>query len=242
MTFVLVWAIPHLVWFVARSNYGAWSHALTPLGLNAASRIGQRLTYDFGLAVVMMTALRGRDVPVLSGLGALLRALPALLPAWLATQVDIAWDLWAAGSGWLRRGALPIDTVLQIRLTVSGLEILLLLTSTAAIGIFYPVVLEEGRSLLDGASRAWRLLRGGRWRFVALYLICLAMAFVISLPETWVLVMLAGAAVRGATEWITGGFSDLAAALWCVVVVASYVELRLLKEGASPVQVAEAFA
>ena len=135
----------------------------------------------------------------------------------------------------------PLERLVEVQLTVSGLEMLLVLTAIVAIGVFYPVVIEEGQSPLEGLSRAWRLMHRARWRFASQFLIYVATVFAISLPDTWLLAVRAGATVRGAAEWLTAGFSAAAAALWCVVVVASYLELRSIREGASHLQTAQTF-
>jgi hypothetical protein len=242
VTFILVWGIPHLIMLLAYSNVRSSSHDLTTLGLHTIVLLGTNLTRDFGLATVMTSALRGRDAPIFSSILQLLRALPALVPAWLASEFYTAWSLWVSWSGWLRVGSLPLVRLVEIQLAVSGLEMLLVLTAIVAIGVFYPVVIEEGQNALEGISRAWLLMQGARWRFASLFLIYVAMLFAISLPDTWVLAVRASATVRGAAEWLTGGFSATAVALWCVVVVASYVELRSIREGASYLQTAQTFA
>jgi hypothetical protein len=242
VTFVLGWAMPHLIWLVAHSNYRSWSHDLTPLGWSTAVRFGMSMTYEFATATVMAIALRVPGTPALSSISQVLRALPALVPAWLVSHFDAAWDVWVSWSGLLRVGSRPIDEIVDAQLTAFGFEIALVLTATVAIGVFYPVVIEEGQNLLGGVPRTWRLMHGSRWRFAALFLIYMAAGFVISLPNTWVLAVRAGATVAEPVKWITGGLSDMAHAFWCVVVVASYIELRSVRDGPPHVQAAEAFA
>jgi hypothetical protein len=200
------------------------------------------LSYEFASVTVMAIALRGREAPARSSIWQVLRALPVLLPAWLVSRIDTAWDFWVSWSGSLRVGSLPIDKIEEIQLAAFGFEMALVLTATLAIGVFYPVVLEEDQNLLGGVLRAWRLMRGARWRFASLFLIYLAIGFAISIPDAVALVLRAGAPVADPVKWITGGLSDMVGAAWCVVVAASYIELRLVREGPPHAQTAQAFA
>jgi hypothetical protein len=119
----------------------------------------------------------------------------------------------------------------------------LALVAMVAVGVFYPVVLDEARGAFGAVSRAWRLMRGARWRFVSLLLLYVAMLLLTGLPEILLPIELrADHAVRSIVSWLTGGLSVAVESWWSVVVVASFIELRFAKEGLPHDQTAEAFA
>jgi hypothetical protein len=244
VTVVLCWALPPLIWLVAHRNYRDWSHDLTPLGLDAAVGIVAGVTYQFGLATVMATALRGQDEPIFSGLSRVIRALPVLIPVWLLSDVDTAWRHWASWTGFPGAGSLGqrAEGILTAILTASALELFLVLVAAVTVGVFYPIVIDEGRGPFGAMTRAWRLMHGARWRFVSLFFLYVAMGFLISLPDVVATAVRAGHTVAAAVGWVTGGLSVAVASLWSVVVVASYIELRSVKEGPPHDQTAQAFA
>jgi hypothetical protein len=241
LTVLLAWALPQLISLVAESNYREWSHDLTPLGLGAAVWIGKGLTYRFAQGTIMAAALRRRDEPRFSGISRVLRALPVLIPVWLLSDIEIARRLWVSWTASPHEGT-PYQK-LAGALTVSGVELFLALGTMVAVGVFYPVILDEGRGPFGAMSRAWRLMHGNRWRFVGLLLLYLATVLLIGLPRGLLPIEArADRSVVNFVGWVTGGLSVAVESLWSVVVVASFIELRWVKEGSPQDRTAEAFA
>jgi len=234
LTVAFVWGPWPLVYALVHAFHSAWSQGPASFGLRA----GLNLVEAFGLAAITAVALRERGGSPTASLGRVLRALPALLPAWVASDYDIAWRFWAYSTGLFQKGRLSADVLADFLLLVAGLELLLAMAVAAGIGVFYPVVLAERRGPLEAMQRAWLLLRGARWKVVSLYLLYLAAYFVITLPS--VLTTIARGP-SGPVGWITGALADAAQSFWWVAVAASYIELREVKEGAPYDQIAEVF-
>lgn len=237
---VLGWALPLLIVLVARGNYGVWSHELTPAGVRLAVRIGRDLTYSFAQWTIMATALRGRDDPPFSGILRVLRVLPVLIPIWLLSEVDTAWRFFAALTGFF--DALSIYRRADAVLAVLALVVFLSFLATVTVGIFYPVVLNEGRGPVEAMRRAWRLMHVGRWRFAGLFLLYVAAANLVSLLDLVANAARAGDTLADAVSWVAGSLSVAVGSLWSVVVVASYFEFRSATDGPSHDQTAEVFA
>lgn len=236
---VLGWALPLLISLVARSNYRAWSHELTPAGVGVAVRISKGLTYSFAQWTIMATALRGRDQPAFSVILRVVRVLPVLIPVWLLSEVDVAWRLLASLTGYF--DALPLNQRVDAIITVSALELSLSFIAAATVGVFYPVVLNEGRGPFAATRRAWRLMQGARWRFAGLLLLYVAAVSLLSLPDGAANAARASNTLADAIGWVTGGLSVAIDLLWSVVVVASYCELRSVTDGPPHDQTAKVF-
>jgi hypothetical protein len=241
VTFVVGWASPHLIWLAAQANFRSWSATLTPLGLDGAVNVGERLMYQLCWATITVAALPVRDETPRAGIARVFRALPALVPIWLISDVDIAWDQLAGWTGVFRWSALPIETRMNIILAVSPVELLVVSVATVTVGVCYPVILGEGRRTLPALFRAWRLMRSARWRFLGLFVLYVVALAVITLPEVLITRAVAGVALT-ISQWATQAIRDAADALWCVVAVASYLELREVKEGPPHIQAAQVFA
>jgi hypothetical protein len=242
VTFVFGWGCPHLIWFVAHSNYQPWRRALTPLGLGAAVHIGQTVAYQLGEAMIAAVALRCPDEARVASIARVFRALPTLTLIWLISDVDYGWRLFSSWSGILRSESLPTGTRVNVILAAAIVEIFLTFAAAASVGVFYPVVLDEGRGPLAALSRAWRLMRGSRWRFLGLFLIYFAVEVAIDLPGYLIARSMTGTATLMIVQWATPALRNLADTLWSVAAVAGYVELREVKEGPPQMRTAEAFA
>jgi hypothetical protein len=103
----------------------------------------------------------------------------------------------------------------------------------AAIGVLYPVVIEEGGGLVSSMWRAWRLMRGVRWKLTGLLLLYVIALTILSVSRS---------ARAGPAALVTDLLSWAVDALWSVVIAASYLELRQVSEGAPHDQTAQMFA
>jgi len=124
-----------------------------------------------------------------------------------------------------------------------------IITSTlvlVGVGIVSAVVVGERRGTVGSLGRAWRLMSGSRWRFVALCLLVEAGPAVVGV--IWSLGRVALGSSHPAAAAITAGSWAVFAlergvdAVWAVVVAAAYLELRRAREGAVEGDVAQIFA
>lgn len=237
LTYVVGWGPLRIIAYTRPDGYRAGSHDLAAFGLTAAVSIGAGLIQNVALAMIMAASLRGHADSPGSSISKVLRALPALFPVWIALQLNTVWGLWASWINLaqaLRSGA----RLVRFIAAESMLELTLAVVATAAVGVLIPVVIEERRGLLWSTSRAFRLMQGARWKVIALLMLYILAVALLSIPAAVLRLSHAGTAAA----WVTSLLSAAMGALWCVVVAASYLELRETKEGAPHDQTAETFA
>jgi hypothetical protein len=237
----MAWGGPHLLWTIVHTYYRDWSRAFTPLGVNSMYRVTATVAYELACAMVMAAALRQRDSTFISSVVQVLRAAPILLPFWLVSDVESAWRLFSWWSGIF--SGLPTEVQLYVSLAHAASELLLALAGTAALGVLYPVILEERRGPFEAVSRTWKLMTGVHLKVLGLYLIYVTTAAVLALLFVLIIDVSAGTTnetlIRGLAAVVV---SKIGETWWCVATVASYLELREIKEGSPLLQTVQAFA
>jgi hypothetical protein len=117
-------------------------------------------------------------------------------------------------------------------------------------GVLIPVVIVEGHGLGASLARAWRLLSGNRWRFVALFALISVIEILPRIIAEALLFPMATALrlqVRPETYLrfvleVAGALGALVTAVWCVMIAVAYLELRRGREGVAAEDVADIFA
>jgi hypothetical protein len=178
---------------------------------------------------------------VTKALGVALKAFPALLPFRIVSSfLSVSSDIWL-----LAFANLPDEQLGYIELGVSAVLVLTGLMMTAAWGVIVPVVLAERRSPITAFSRSWRLLAGNRWKLVILSVLMGA----IQVAPAFLVAPLA-ALFREPHAFhlylqyvlpIAGAVGSIVEAIWLVMTAVAYMELRWLKEGATPAEAVEVF-
>jgi hypothetical protein len=165
---------------------------------------------------------------------AALRAIPTLLPYWLL-----------AGSPaflrfLMRAGAitLPPTGLFLFTLFSWGFGILVAVT----LGVLTPVVIAERPGVFGAAARTARLMSGGRWKFLGLYLLIQLVALTPRTLANLVLLVSGDGSLMLAQTLIVSLLTDVALAVWAVLTAASYREFCRVHDGAAPGEVAEIFA
>ena len=119
-------------------------------------------------------------------LASTIAALPALVPLWLASEYDTFWSYWVAWSwsGDLHGASTAIITRLEMQSLATLLVTLVIaLGSAAALGVLSAVVIAERLTLPSAVIRCWGLMRGNRWRVVALYVLVAAVLILLTFPR-----------------------------------------------------------
>lgn len=130
------------------------------------------------------------------------------------------------------RKLLPIIAIAILTTLAAGVGFLFLIVPGVIIylgfAVSVPVLVEEDLGVTGSMQRSWQLTRGSRWRILGLFLIILVAYLVISM-------------VMGLLTFVTGPMTALMNAILGVIFALSfavaaaslYVELRLIRDGAT---------
>jgi hypothetical protein len=237
--------------FVRPVHYKLGSHDAPRFVLLVAMALGficLRWARDIAVtSTVLQPALSRPSISL--AFGQTLRTLPTLLPFALLTEFPpLIPSLWRDWSGFGR----SVDQMIQFSLLVAAGALICGLLVTLSWGLIVPVVVAEQEGLVLSLGRAWRLLSGDRWRFLALFVAILVAgalpgmigtAVVLPIIRSMVIHGLDNALVYVRIETaVTGILGVIVIATWQVTVAVAYLELRRLKEGVVLGDVAEIFA
>jgi hypothetical protein len=242
LTYALGWAPVHLIPFVVHDPYRIGSHNLAAFAQLAALSVGYGLIPQFASATIIAATLRNSAHSPGSSVVQVFRALPVLVPIWLVGEIDTAWRLWNSWTGALRTLIPNPNQLFELLMSVSLVEMAVGVAAAAAVGVLYPVVIEEGRDLLASVSRAWRLMRGARWKFVGLLALYALATGILGLAEPVLLDTHASGATATSARWAIGVAFSALGALWYVVIAVSYLELREAHDRPQHDQTAHMFA
>jgi hypothetical protein len=202
-------------------------------------------------ALVTQDSLLERPkVSAFDAIRAALAVAPSLIVIWLVCQAPTLlndWLTWIGVWRWVI-DASPMghkgETMMSIFWTGYLLSLIVYLSGAAAIGMLIPTSLAEQRGVVRSVTRAWRLLRGNRWRFVALYVLYGCVLTAVTVPQNFFRAALrhGGVDLHELAGWITTFVYDGITNIWAVVLAACYLELRRLRDGPPHDQTAEVFA
>jgi hypothetical protein len=246
LTFGLGYAPDLVVHLTTQIQYGHGSQYAVATVLYWTRAVSFALVLQFSRSTVVAASL-GSSRSLLGAVGSVLRSSPSLLMIWIAVSYDVVWSY--AWSFPLRRllktdgmmGAEVLTLILVINVLVPFASALL---AVAMIGLVTPVIISEHRKPISAIGRAWRLLRGSRWKLLAMYLLILAAETAIGFLEARVRQAYRADVHNGAyltVLWAFTALVDVFEAFWAVVLASTYLELRQLREGAPHDQVAELF-
>jgi hypothetical protein len=242
----LHFAVSLTVGLTVKTHYRPGSHDLPSFAAHVGVALGLILVRSVSAAAVVSASLTPRQNAA-RAVAAVLGVLPALLPVWLASEYATLWgfyDTWnGLSAGWIKTQRYEMVGLVALGSGLSGLVILLV--SAAAAGVYSPVVLAERRGLAAAFVRAWRLLRGARWRMVALYAMVMTVLIVLAVVDAAV-----GASIRMSGQialyhtfnWAMTAVMDCIGAFWSIIAASAYLELRRVKEGEPADEVAQVFA
>ena len=174
-----------------------------------------------------------------------LRAFPTLLPFFVVAALpDFAQTFWVRWSGFAPNQIAKASLALSAGRTIYALAI------AAGWGVLIPVVLAEKQGLGPSLARAWQLLSGDRWRFLALYVVASVVGFMPAMIASVIMVPIAlGMHVtHGLADYfrvelgVTGALSVVVNATFQVMVAVAYLELRRAREGVGVEEASEIFA
>lgn len=247
LTFGLQWGAPRVLGLVVHSSYRSGSRDVAGFVLVVALTLANSLIFYISRAALMQCALQPtRESSPIAAVKSLVAVLPTLAPIWLAQEYATVWRLW---SRWTDLGATLIRSAgaNAILALVEGpilIEAAITLAAAAAFGVFTPVVIVERRNLVAALGRAGALLRGARWKFVAIFLLFGVAEIAVSAPQLALQIGRLGphTIAMQITAWITSAASDGVSAFWAVVIAVAYEELRNVREGAPHNRLAEVFA
>jgi hypothetical protein len=239
--------IPSLaVGLMIKRNLRPASYDPAALAIYVAVALGPALLRCFSNAAVASASL-SRTRTLVPAVVSVIAAAPALLPIWLMTQYVMILHLtriWPYAFGlWAARH--------HMSGAVFGLGIFLVqfvpfLVAVAALGVVTPVVLAERRALPAALGRTWRLMRGNRWKVLALYMLVVVGVNLVSLLEPAINALIAGRVegiwLNETLSWAMTAILDLMGAFWGALTALSYLELRRVAEGEPLEEVVEHFA
>ena len=174
-----------------------------------------------------------------------LQGFPTLLPFFLVAALpDFAQTLWVRWSGFAPNQIAKASLALSAGRTIYALAI------AGGWGVLIPVVLAEKEGLGPSLARAWRLLSGDRWRFVALYVIASVVGFAPTMIADVIMVPIALGmhATHRLGDYfrvqmaVVGALSVVVNAAFQVMVAVAYLELRRVREGVGVEEASEIFA
>ncbi|HWF00541.1 MAG TPA: hypothetical protein VG248_12145, partial [Caulobacteraceae bacterium] len=142
------------------------------------------------------------------------------------------------------------NQIAKMSLALSAGRTTYALAIAAGWGVLIPVVLVEKEGLGPALARAWRLLSGDRWRFLALYVVFSVVSLVPTMIADVIMVPIAlgmHATHRLADYFrvqmaVVGALSVVVNAAFQVMVAIAYLELRRAREGVSVEEASEIFA
>ena len=201
------------------------------------------LCVHFARATVTGAVVRPREGP-LSAVAATLTALPALAPMWFASEY---YTFWTYLNFWMFHPLVGHPTIVDVeaRVLLPLLVMLVVaLASAATLGVLTPVVIAERLSLPNALARCWALMRGNRWRALALYVLVSAALILLTLPGTWL-----RQAARSADpshiyvtlKWVESAVFEAFDAMLAVVLASAYLELVQNERGVLDGEVAQVF-
>jgi hypothetical protein len=192
-----------------------------------------------GALVAIALTPPAETTSVLKSLADFLRALPTLLPYLIVTDLPAA-----LVSLWQFQAQTPPHQMVGLALASSVALGLYSLTLATLWGLIVPTAIVEPRGVFAALARSWTLLSGNRARFAALYVV---MAVVTAVPGFLGPLLtvplstngfLLALRVEGAAVALLSGLVN---GVWLVMIAASYLELRRLREGVVLGEVSDIF-
>jgi len=254
ITAVLTWA-PALVWdLVLRGVSFEHMQPLDRWEVGAVKSISTLALEWLGIAAVsqLVVSKPARHVGIIAAVKGAGGVYVTLLPFWflngLSAWTRLALQLLLAAE---QTGHLVRSFHSLVNLQTAGMLLppLLALPFSMAIGIFVPTGVAERQGLRATLGRSWSLLMGSRWIFLGVFLaVSLAPGLVdlIWRPARGIVVApLVGMGWTDAKLYIGWPFyliERLVAAVGWVVIAATYLDLRRLKDGPDHDELSDVFA
>jgi hypothetical protein len=199
-------------------------------------------------AAVVATALPKRVKSPLPPIAPILVVFPTLLAIWTIEESGLFFSLMLNLTGAVRAivestGSTSVFFLVEVLLLGS---LLIPLIAVLLLGTLSPVVLAERPKVGAAFVRTWRLMRGNRWRVLAVYLLVQAPLVAISFGSFGLRALERTGGphrtVYVTISWTVDAIVLLIGGLWPVLAAASYHELRRVGEGVVLDDVSEIFA
>ncbi|HXQ15320.1 MAG TPA: hypothetical protein VN814_11925 [Caulobacteraceae bacterium] len=213
-----------------------------PLAYSLWTAIGFVLVVLF-FALLMRTAVTtlalapGQDVSTPRALAIAVAAIPTLAPLWL---IGSAPEVARTALPRLTHYSFANQSVIGAALTWP-----IAVTLALTLGVVTSVAVAERRGFVATVSRTFRLMSGGRWAFLGLYLVFQLLAGVSAIGVPLLLGALSVSASSNVSWLRSTSFelvSDLWQALWAVVAAMCYRQFRRQLDGPTPGEAADIFS